>query len=127
MPKATLLVRRKGTAMVQNYETGAQVRRFHGWKHDPTAGEEFSDPNDHGKVKAQGAFVGHDADIAVPNTVDYRRAVADGDLWPANQETAQECGVPFDSTFGEAPEPKPALVSLSASTPTSVAPAAEEH
>lgn len=105
MPKATLRVRRKGTAMVPHYEAHPQVRRFHGWKHDPTAGEEFVN-HETQKRQMGGAFVGHDEDIEVPDTVEYRRHLRDGDLWPADAETAQAAGVPFDPAFGEQPEPK---------------------
>lgn len=39
-----------------------------------------------------------------PQEIDYHhdlaRACKDGDLWPADEETAKACGVPFDPTFG---------------------------
>lgn len=103
MPKATLLVRRKGTAMVPHYEAHPQVRRFHGWKFDPTLGEEFDHP-EHKQRMRMGGFAGHDNDIEVPDTVEYRRHLKDGDLWPANQATAQAVGLPFDPTFGTPPD-----------------------
>lgn len=31
---------------------------------------------------------------------EYKRLVAEGDLWPADEDTARLCGVKFDSTFG---------------------------
>jgi hypothetical protein len=44
-----------------------------------------------------------------PQEVDYHpdlvKAARDGDLWPADEETAKACGCPFDPTFGgERPE-----------------------
>ena len=116
MPKATLRVRRKGTAMVPHYETHPQVRRFHGWKFDPTLGEEFEHPETKSMVRA-GGFGSHDDVIEVPDTVEYRRHLRDGDLWPADQDTAQAAGVPFDPSFGQpatAPsEARPGLVHAS--------------
>jgi len=39
-----------------------------------------------------------------PQELDYHhdlvRACKDGDLWPADEETAKACGVAFDATFG---------------------------
>lgn len=99
MPKATLLVRRKGTAMVPDYEALPRVRRFHGWKHDKEAGDDFTVWGTT-EVRRQGAWVGHDESVAVPSTTEYIRAIRDGDLWPADQATAQRAGVPFDPTFG---------------------------
>lgn len=32
---------------------------------------------------------------------DLTRACKDGDLWPADEETAKACGVAFDATFGD--------------------------
>lgn len=31
---------------------------------------------------------------------DLKKAAGDGELWPADEETAKACGVPFDPTFG---------------------------
>jgi hypothetical protein len=150
MPKATLRVRRKGTAMVPHYEAHPQVRKFHGWKFDPTVGEEFEHP-EHKQVMRAGGFVGHDLPIEVPDTVEYRRALRDGDLWPADQATAQAVGIPFDPTFGEKaeveepeeseraieladvggkaskPGPMSALVRVASDTTSDAASAAGEH
>ena len=110
MPRETLRVRRKGTAMVPDYEAHERVRQFHGWKHDPNAGEEFRE-HATGIVKKQGAWVGHDEAREVPMRAEYLRHLREGDLWPADQATAQAAGVPFDPHFGEpapAAAPKPA-------------------
>ena len=108
MPRETLRVRRKGTAMVPDYEAHTHVRRFHGWKHDPTLGEEFVvhpgsmlPGETPGARKRHGAWVGHDEVREVPMSAEYLRHLRDGDLWPADQATAQAAGVPFDPTFGE--------------------------
>lgn len=39
--------------------------------------------------------------VAVPNVPYYRKAVADGDLLPADAATARECGVAFHDTLKE--------------------------
>lgn len=38
---------------------------------------------------------------SVPNVPYYRKAVADGDLLPADAATARECGVAFNGTLKE--------------------------
>jgi hypothetical protein len=96
----TLSVRQRGTAMVPDYEHQGSIRRFHGWKHDPKLGVEFKHPET-GRQTMSGGFANHDETIVVPNTVEYRRHLRDKDLWPADQATAQEAGVPFDPNFGE--------------------------
>jgi hypothetical protein len=135
MPKETLRVRRKGTAMVPHYEAHPMVRRFHGWKFDDSLGEEFEHPEHKQKMRA-GGFASHDEVIEVPDTVEYRRHLRDGDLWPADQATASLVGVKFDATFGgeEPGPPKAALVAMPSAqtidTPVvsaDAAPAAGEH
>ena len=131
MPEDKLRVRRRGDAMIPNYEAAqshGQAPRFHTHKHDLSIGPEFKwskhvNTQLGGKVAKAGAFVGHDYIIEVPDTAEYRRHLRDGDLWPADQETAQAVGRPFDPTFGgEAQDDTaPALVST-----VSVA-ATEEH
>lgn len=106
----TLRVLPRGTAMVQDYERmgkHGQPALFHGWRHDSTLGEEYRDPEFRdvktkvGPVRRDGGFVKHCPEIIeVPNSVEYRRALVDKSLWPADQATAQEAGVPFDPTFG---------------------------
>lgn len=93
--------------MVPHYERmsnvgqGRPVVPPHGWKHDPTAGDEFIDPETKQK-KNHGAFLKHAPDvIVVPDCVEYRRHLRDKDLWPADQATAQAAGVPFDPSFGD--------------------------
>jgi len=38
--------------------------------------------------------------VEVPGTRYFKRAVAEGDLWAADRETAIVCGASFDPTFG---------------------------
>lgn len=101
----------RGTAMVQDY--GALVdagdRRFHGWKFDTTQGPEFVDKGD-GKTKRHGGFVRQTGAVVVippnsPYLTEYKRHLRDGDLWAADQATADAAGVPFEPQFGgEHPE-----------------------
>jgi len=101
--------------MVQNYERGAvhgQPAAFHGWKHDSTLGDEYEDVERRsvdpktkavapGPKRRDGGFVKRCPEVVtVPNSVEYRRALSDLSLWPADQATAQEAGVPFDPCFG---------------------------
>lgn len=41
----------------------------------------------------------------VPYHYDYVKAAKDGCLWPADKETADACGVPFDPKFGAESSP----------------------
>ena len=59
----TLKVRPVGSAMVPNYEARG-VRRFIGRSYDETSK----------------SWVASDEPVEVPNTVEYRLAIADGDL-----------------------------------------------
>lgn len=38
--------------------------------------------------------------VEVPDRKEYRDAIRDGDLWPADKETAAAVGVKFDPSFG---------------------------
>jgi len=94
--------------MVQHYERSAkqgQPASFHGWKHDSQLGGEYVDvefsTKDKKVIRRDGGFVKHAPEvIEVPNSVEYRRALVDLSLWPADQATAQAAGVPFDPFFG---------------------------
>lgn len=119
----------RGTALVPHYEAQeAGQRRFHGWKHDATQGPSYIDPETK-QSRNHGAFtkrVGIENVIAVPTTSRFRseyvRHLREGDLWPADEFTAQQAGVPFDPSFGgehDASAPQ-------GHEPTS-APRAEEH
>jgi hypothetical protein len=108
----TLRVLPRGTAMVPHYEVMHTIRKFHGWKHDPALGNEHTDPQTKA-VSRQGGFKKIEASstdhvITLDNTREYRKHLKEGDLWPADEATASECGVPFEPTFGgeHAPFPK---------------------
>ena len=111
----TLRVLPRGTGMVPVYEVQGQIRRFHGWKHDAALGVSVVNPTTGTRILSGGfrkLRATSEADvITVPNTVEYRRHLKDGDLWPADEATTREVGVPFDPTFGGehslAPAPTP--------------------
>lgn len=102
MMNRKLRVLARGTAMVFDYERHESgVRRFVGRKHDPSLGYAFKD--DAGNlVKTGGWPPSHSpaSPDSVPYRAEYLQALKDGDLWPADKETADYCGVPFDPTFG---------------------------
>lgn len=100
----------------------AGVRKFHGLRHDPKAGPEFTDPKTL-QVKNHGGFVGLRGEvIALPITTENLRALRDGDFWAADEATARVAGVSFDPTFGgEHPPITPA------SAPKAEAPAVHEE
>lgn len=84
----TLCVRARGLALIVNYEAlEAGARRFVGRVHDPKLGKNGGWPPDA-------------EPHSVPNRAEYRKAVADGSLWAADEATAKACGVKFDSAFG---------------------------
>jgi hypothetical protein len=101
MPDGKLRVLAKGTAQVPNYEAqdgGMNARITHACL---PIGPEFDD--DESKTRRRhAAFVKHVGKVLeVPDRAEYRRHLRDGDLWPADQETAAACGVPFDPDFGD--------------------------
>lgn len=106
----------RGYALVPDYhaqESGA--RRFHGWKHDPQQGPEFEGEhrNPNGAVERRkerhGGFVRQTGEVhSIPSNSpflgEYIRHLRDGDLWPADAETAAFVGRQFDPEFeGEHP------------------------
>lgn len=104
----------RGTALVQDYrsliETG--TNRFHGWKWDGTLGPEFEYKDAKGETRKtrHGGRVKHVDQVVVilpddPHRAEYLRHLRDGDLWAADEATAQAAGVPFEPEFlGEHPE-----------------------
>jgi hypothetical protein len=100
----------KGTAMVPHYEAQkAQVRRFHGWKHDATLGPQFKVKDDLGRETAMtahhGGFVKQLGQITAVGlrsefAGEYIRHLRDGDLWPADEFTARQAGIKYDPTYG---------------------------
>mgnify|MGYP001609525648 CR=1 FL=1 len=88
--KLKLLVRARGTASVPDIlAMEAGMKRFIGRR--PVY--------DFGPDKVL-AFVPTNENQEIPPLFEYKRAVKEGELWAANQETAVECGVVFDPKFG---------------------------
>ena len=100
MKKLRVLAR--GTAMVFDLERhDAGVRRFVGRKHDRTLGSATRDES--GNEVRQGGWPPSHKPVEpdeVPFRAEYMLAVRDGDLWPADEESAALCGVKFDPKFG---------------------------
>ena len=100
----------RGTGMVPDYAAQAGgVRRFHGFVFDTSLGPKFQEKDDLGRVTGRvaqhGAFVKQiGLVVEVPSSSrylsEYIRHLRDGDLWPADEATAQWCGRPFDPLFG---------------------------
>ena len=86
--KSTLRVRARGAALVHRLEAmSASPRQF--------IGRQWVQTTD-----GRWGLASTETDVEVPNRAEYRAAVREGSLWAADQETAQECGVEFDATFG---------------------------
>jgi hypothetical protein len=91
MSLTTLRVRARGTALVHSLEAmNANPRVFIARKWTTVDGRAALEPT------AEAA--------EIPNRAEYRTAVKEGSLWPADEATAKECGVTFDSFFGESPD-----------------------
>jgi hypothetical protein len=109
IPPEKLRFRARGTAMVQNFERlDAGINSFVGRKFGPVKDK----PGRH-------AFIPSGEVEEVPYRAEYVKACAEGDLWPADEETAKACdhyakshelpSVAFDPKFG---------ATTAASTPT---------
>lgn len=82
-----------GTALVPDIAALEGGRRqFIGRKLDPTQGEQFKDED--GIQRRQAVFIPN-GDVEVPSRAEYIRTVKEGDLAPADEATAQYCGVSF--------------------------------
>lgn len=109
-----IVVRSRGTALVADLRhQDAGTKKFVGWKLDPSLGDEVEVMDDRGvKTKVrQGGFVKLEEDVTLDVSnpeyaVEYARALAHGDLWPADEATAAfataRTGKPvkFDPLFG---------------------------
>lgn len=88
MTTKTLSFFSRGTALVFDLEAhAAGVRRFVGRSYDSTVG-------------AAGGWVPKTEPQVVPFRAEYVSACKAGDLWAADKETASDCGVPFDPSYG---------------------------
>lgn len=84
-----LCIRAKGSAMVQNLEAlEAGIKRFHCRKFVELSADCW-------------AFIPTDETEQCVDRAEYRRAVAEGDLWAGCEHTAKLCGVKFDPSFKE--------------------------
>ncbi len=80
---ATFKVYAAGTAMVSDYEALAtNVRRYIGRTYDPSLG-------------VAGGWVPKQEPQTISDRAEYRQAIKEGDLLPADRATALACGVPF--------------------------------
>lgn len=83
-----LLVKARGAAMVPRFDAlNSSPRRFTGRSYDKSLG-------------VAGGWPAKTEPEEVPDLPEFRRAVARGDLWAADQATADACGVALDPTFG---------------------------
>jgi hypothetical protein len=96
-----LRFRARGEALVQNLERlEAGIKSFIGRKFVQVGPEQWGfDPT---------------GDEEVAYRAEYVKACKDGDLYPADAETASACGVAFDASFGVAKADKPAKSDKSA-------------
>ena len=102
MPIKKLLVHARGAALVTDYTAMANnVRRYIGRKVDASTIDAETDTG--------AAFVPTGEAATVPAMHEYVRHVQHGDLWAADQETADYCGVKFDPHFGETPKTRETL------------------
>jgi hypothetical protein len=105
-----LRVLARGTASVQDFEAlgnggPGSVNRFHGWKW-VSYGPQYMIVDDLGKPTGRSTTAGHRVKqlgkvCEVPDTVEYRRALLCGDLWPADEATARAVGAKWDPSFGD--------------------------
>jgi hypothetical protein len=112
MPK-TLRFRARGEALVTHFERlDANIKSFVGRKFVRLGGP-IPGPDDRFAFKPTGEVE------EVLDRAEYRKACSDGDLWAADQETADACGVRFDPSFGAPPPAAPALSHESATSASS--------
>jgi len=101
MANGTLRVLARGTAQVPNYEAQDAGRNARVTHATIPIGPEFVDAEIGGGKRRHAAFVKHVGRVlTLPDRAEYRRHLRDGDLWPADAETAASCGVAFDPLFG---------------------------
>lgn len=88
MTPSKLRFRARGESLVQHFERmEAGVKSFVGRKYLEVKPGQFG-------------FVPTDKDEEVDYRAEYVKACKDGDIWAADQATADACGVTFDSSFG---------------------------
>ncbi len=106
---AKLRVLPRGTARVPDFEKleGAHLNAFIGWDCKPIGPEvvdRFIDPQLKQVVeekKPSAVFIMRVGEVhEVTDRKEYRLALRDGSLWPADKQTADTVGVPYDPAFG---------------------------
>lgn len=122
----TIKVRARGNALVSDFKQLFNgVKKYVGWKHDPTLGVDVEIMNEQGQKQKvrQGGFVRLEEDVELDVSdpeiaLEYRKALAQKDLWPADEACAafanaggfaEKVGgeaIKFDPHFGEKPKPK---------------------
>ncbi len=95
-----LRFRARGTALVPNRTAwiGSNTRAY--------VGRKAVDAADKGGQPGQLAWAPTDEPEEVDYHAKYKQACKAGDLWPADKDTADACGVTFDPTFGGEPTAK---------------------
>ena len=95
----------RGTAMVFDLDAHeAGIRRFVGRRLDRSLGQAEKDASGN-HIGMTGGWPPHEKPQEVQARAEYVSACKDGDLWAADEETAQFCGVPFDPKFGGEHDP----------------------
>lgn len=83
-----------------------------GRKKDMTIGHEYRD-QESGAMMRTSAFPAVTEPVEVSDRMEHVQYVQHGDLWPADEATAQRCGVKFDPSFGGeldvAPKARPSM------------------
>lgn len=99
MRKLKLSVLANGGAKVPNYAAHEAniTSRFVGWEHDPDMGESFQDPTSKETKKSGGHRLKKEPTemefrVGDPHFAEYLMHLRDGDLLPADEETARLCG-----------------------------------
>ena len=96
-----------GGPMTPDYAAQSHgMRRFHGRRLDSAIGQPFMNARKGGMPDRHAVFVAHEGaeaieevDFSSPYRAEYLRHLKEGDLLPADQFTAQQAGVKFDSTL----------------------------
>lgn len=95
----------RGTKMVFDLDSNeAGIRRFIGRKHDRTKG--FKGVDEHGNSFMSGGWPSTGMPHSVSARGEYLLACRNCDLWAADEETADYCGVAYDPAFGGEYEPE---------------------
>lgn len=114
----TIKVRSRAQRQVSDFKQLFNgVKKFVGWRHDATLGEdvEIIDENGQRRRVRQGGFVQLEEDVELDVSdreiaLEYRKALAQGDLWPADQTA---CDFANDGGFAKAVAGQDVVLDLS--------------